>query len=204
MGTQKMKRIYKFCTYIWLREDGSPYYVGKCSRTDRAFSKHKHVGEPPRDDLILLQEFPSEEDAYTAEIFLIAYYGRKDLKTGCLANLTDGGEGYHPSQAIRDKISKAIKDRVVSTDTKKLISESVKKSWAKRIRKHSEESILKMKKAHKGRVVVLSKASRQKQSETQKRLGIKPPSRLGFRKIKEIDSDGKEIVTWRRCTTVDS
>jgi hypothetical protein len=76
-----------FYTYMWLREDGTPYYIGK-GKGNRAFRK----GSPPR-DRILIQEFPSEEDAFAAEVFLIAYYGRKDLNTGILRNRTDGGEG---------------------------------------------------------------------------------------------------------------
>ena len=82
-----------FYTYLWLREDGTPYYVGKGSGT-RAWRK----GTPHR-DRVLVQEFPSEEDAFLAEKFLIAFYGRKDLSEGCLINLTDGGDGA--SGAVR-------------------------------------------------------------------------------------------------------
>jgi hypothetical protein len=35
----------------------------------------------------------SEPDAHQLEMLLIHVYGRIDNKTGCLANLTDGGEG---------------------------------------------------------------------------------------------------------------
>src|SRR5207253_2449071 len=42
---------------------------------------------------ILVQPYPSEADAFAAEVFLISYFGRKDLGTGCLRNLTDGGDG---------------------------------------------------------------------------------------------------------------
>jgi hypothetical protein len=76
-----------FYTYLWLREDGTPYYVGK-GIGRRAWRK----GSPPR-ERVLIQEFPSEEDAFLSEKFLIALYGRKDLKEGCLINLTDGGDG---------------------------------------------------------------------------------------------------------------
>lgn len=79
-----------FYTYLWLREDGTPYYVGKGSGI-RAYRKHR-VGTAPVMDRILVQEFPSEEDAFAAEIFLISYYGREDKGTGRLLNLTDGGE----------------------------------------------------------------------------------------------------------------
>jgi hypothetical protein len=89
----------QFYTYLWLRVDGTPYYVGK-GHNDRAFLSAGHGGKRPKDrSRILIEEHPSEADAFAAEIFLIAYYGRRDLATGCLRNLTDGGDG--PSGAVR-------------------------------------------------------------------------------------------------------
>jgi hypothetical protein len=83
----------QFYTYLWLREDGTPYYVGK-GTGKRAFNDRKnHRFPPPPKDRILLQEFPDEESAFIAEAFLIALYGREDLGEGTLLNLTDGGEG---------------------------------------------------------------------------------------------------------------
>jgi NUMOD3 motif len=82
-----------FYTYMWLREDGTPYYVGK-GKGDRAFVQHNHSVPCPKDSShILFQEHPSEVDAFAAEILFIAYYGRKDVGTGCLRNRTNGGEG---------------------------------------------------------------------------------------------------------------
>jgi hypothetical protein len=90
-----------FYTYLWLREDGTPYYVGK-GRGDRAFTKNNHRFQPPpNSDLILVQEYPDETSAFVAEQFFISFYGRKDQGTGCLRNLTDGGEGA--SGTIRRK-----------------------------------------------------------------------------------------------------
>ena len=84
-----------FYTYLYLREDGTPYYVGKGTR-HRAFNqKHRRirgtVATPPK-GRILLEPHVSEADALDAERFLISYYGRKDLGTGILLNMTDGGE----------------------------------------------------------------------------------------------------------------
>ena len=82
-----------FYTYLWLREDGTPYYVGK-GKDNRAFTNRHHIQKMPTNkNLILLQEFESEEDAFFAERFLIEFYGRTDLGTGCLRNQTEGGEG---------------------------------------------------------------------------------------------------------------
>jgi hypothetical protein len=82
----------EFYAYLYLREDGTPYYVGK-GRGRRAFSAKHRIPIPRERERILIQEFPSEKDAFAAEIFLISYYGRKDLGTGVLRNLSDGGEG---------------------------------------------------------------------------------------------------------------
>jgi hypothetical protein len=76
-----------FYTYMWLREDGTPYYIGKGTGR-RAYRK----GSPPT-ERIILQEWSCEEEALEVEKFLIAFYGRRDLGTGCLYNGNDGGFG---------------------------------------------------------------------------------------------------------------
>lgn len=80
-----------------MREDGTPYYVGKFSRLDRPYD-HRHNVRVPKDPYrILIQEHPSEADAFAAEIFLIAYYGRKDISTGILR--------ANPASVVRDVFS---------------------------------------------------------------------------------------------------
>lgn len=104
-----------FYTYLWLREDGSPYYVGK-GFGNRAYTSWSHaVHRPSALSRIILQEFESEKDAFSAEVFLIAYYGRLNTGTGCLRNLTDGGEnppnakGIKRSEETKKKMSDAQK-----------------------------------------------------------------------------------------------
>jgi hypothetical protein len=88
-----IKYLKNFYTYLYLREDGTPYYVGK-GIGQRAYEKRGHYALPPKDHKrIIVQEHFSEQDALDAEIFLISYYGRKDLRTGPLRNFTDGGQG---------------------------------------------------------------------------------------------------------------
>ena len=54
----------------------------------------------------ITKEFESEFEAFNEEIKLIAQYGRRDLGTGILTNLTDGGEGrVNPSAESRLKAS---------------------------------------------------------------------------------------------------
>jgi len=81
-----------YYVYAYLRKDGTPYYIGK-GKDDRAYRKHSTIAIPDRSRIVLLEQNLSETDALRLEIELIAQYGRKDLGTGILRNLTDGGEG---------------------------------------------------------------------------------------------------------------
>jgi hypothetical protein len=104
-----------FYTYLYLREDGTPYYVGK-GKGRRAFRKGQRQFNVPVDKSnILIQEFESEADAFEAEKFLIEYYGRKDLGAGCLRNLTDGGEGGS-GRVVSDSIKEQLRLRMLGTN----------------------------------------------------------------------------------------
>jgi hypothetical protein len=88
----------QFYTYLWLREDGTPYYVGKGSGR-RAFIMSSHrvncprIGNTVDRNRILVQSYKTERESFRAERFLISLYGRMDIGTGCLRNCSDGGEG---------------------------------------------------------------------------------------------------------------
>jgi hypothetical protein len=110
----------EFYSYLWLREDGSPYYVGKGSGK-RAFVRGSHHLRPPKDKaLIVLFPQDSEADAMQSEKDLIALFGRKDLGTGILRNFTDGGDGVsglHHSEAAKRRMSQAKKGKPGRTPT---------------------------------------------------------------------------------------
>ena len=81
-----------YYTYAYLREDMSPYYIGK-GKGRRAYNYHsKFVKVPPKERILILKYFPSENDAYKHEIYMIAIFGRKDKGSGVLINRTDGGD----------------------------------------------------------------------------------------------------------------
>ena len=135
-----------FYTYLWLREDGTPYYVGKGSGR-RAFVKHGRLpGVPPKRDRILIQEFPDESSALDAEVFLILLYGRIDLGTGCLRNRYDGGTGV----SGRKNPQETLELMSLSATQRWKDIEARKKQSAKLMgRKFSLESIRKMSEAAK-------------------------------------------------------
>lgn len=100
-----------YYTYAYLREDKSPYYIGKGSgqRINNPTGKCVHL--PPMDRRIKLKEFDSEKEAYRHEEYMIAILGRRDLDTGILRNMRDGGgKGCNQlvSQKTRDKRRQAM------------------------------------------------------------------------------------------------
>lgn len=88
----------------------------------------------------LLYENLTEEEALCLEKKLIEKYGRRDLKTGCLVNMTDGGEGSS--------------GRIISETAKK------KMSLSKLGKKYTEKHRRKMSEAHKN----VSEEARKKMS----------------------------------------
>jgi len=84
----------KYYTYAYLREDRTPYYIGKGSGC-RIYCKKGRPCSKPKDKsrIIFLKQNLTEEEAFKHERYMIAVFGRKDLETGILYNKTDGGDG---------------------------------------------------------------------------------------------------------------
>jgi NUMOD3 motif len=104
----------EYCTYAYLREDGTPYYIGKGKRK-RAFKSHIRQNKTnlkPKDNrkIIILKNNLNEKEAIKHEKYMIFVFGRKDLGTGILRNMTDGGdgiEGYSHTEETKTKLSKS-------------------------------------------------------------------------------------------------
>lgn len=118
-----------YYTYAYLREDGTPYYVGK-GKGSRAHLQLNHkVKTPERNRVLYLKEELTEEEAYQHEKYMIAVLGRKDLGTGILRNLTDGGEGisgYNHTEETKKKMR-----RPNSVEHNRKVSEAIKEKWDK-------------------------------------------------------------------------
>ena len=113
----------------------------------------------------ILHENISHDECREIEIDLIRKYGRKDLGTGSLCNLTDGGEGVLGlivSDETKRKLSEINKGKKVSDETRRKLSEMNKGEKHPFFgktgegnpffgKKHSEETLKKMSESAKGR-----------------------------------------------------
>ena len=117
-----------YYTYAYLREDGTPYYVGK-GKDKRINDAQHNINLPPKERRLFLKKNLTEQKAFEHEKYMIAILGRKDLGTGILYNRTSGGEGGSGvvmNDETRRKISEKLKGKEVSNKTRKKLSESLK------------------------------------------------------------------------------
>lgn len=170
----------KFYVYIYLDQNGTPFYVGKgingrwrphlrhSRQNSFLYNKLRKIGVENVAVSFALKNV-CEECAHCCEIDLIATIGRRDLEEGTLCNLTDGGEGnsgYVFSEKTKRKMSFAKKGKPghrQTAETKEKIKKSLKNhsvsqetrgkiSTSNTGSKRTEETKRKMRKAHKGRV----------------------------------------------------
>jgi hypothetical protein len=173
----------RFYTYAYLRENKTPYYIGKGQRKRIYQSKGKPCSIPKdKNRIIFLKQNLTEEEAFKHEIYMISVFGRK-CDNGILLNKSIGGQGssgFSPSeetrkiwsqqrkgknnivftQEIKDKISNSKIGKKYSLELRKKLSEAHKG------KPHSEETKKKMGITHRGRT--FTKEWREKLSEANK------------------------------------
>jgi hypothetical protein len=169
-----MVNPYRFYTYAYLREDKTPYYIGK-GQKERVYYRNRRGVKPPKDKsrIIFLKQNLNENEAFKHEKYMIAVFGRKDLGTGILHNRTDGGEGV--SGFIRDeKHRRKISERQLGEK-----NHNYGKSF-------SDETRRKMSIANKGKV--LSEEHKEKIGQANKG---KPLTEEHKRKLSEANKNKK-------------
>jgi len=115
-----------YYTYAYLREDGTPYYIGK-GKNYRLYNKRHTIGVPKKERILVLKNNLTEQEAFRHEVYMISVFGRIDLGTGILHNKTNGGEGTsgrviskeHKDALLRGRInytfSEEVKNKIRTT-----------------------------------------------------------------------------------------
>ena len=121
-----------YYTYAYLREDGTPYYVGRGTGR-RAYRKHSNIATPPKNRILFLKTGLTFSESCKHECYMIAVLGFK-ANGGLLHNRTLGGEGseFHrltPEQA--EKKRKSLTGRTLSQKHRENLSKAMKgKPWS--------------------------------------------------------------------------
>lgn len=168
--------LYRFYIYAWQYPDGLTFYIGKGhGKRDRDEStgrnrffksivaKIRLGGQQPH--VKRWQDGLLETDAHALETAYIKLFGRRDLKTGTLCNLTDGGDGEAGrvlTAEHRAKIGIASSNRSAETRAKISASNTGKK--------HSAEHRAKIGDAVRGRI----KSAEERAKLSASRKGISP------------------------------
>jgi hypothetical protein len=125
----------EYYTYAWLREDMTPYYVGKGIR-NRAYCPHRrgdtYMSPPPKDRVLFLKKNLTEFDAYKHENYIITILGLKS-EGGILINMSYGGEGSSgrkPSEYCIQRIKETNTGKTLTEEHKKKVSQQVsQRKW---------------------------------------------------------------------------
>jgi hypothetical protein len=203
-------RVEMYYVYFYLREDYSPYYVGKGSGK-RAYTKGPKEVKPPKDKsrVKIIKADLTEEEAFALEKLYILMFGRIDLGTGILRNKSDGGDGSSGRIASpeerrkRSEMMKGVKrpqwiyDKIAASNTGKKASAETraKISAIHKGRKHSEE--------HKRNVSEAKKGFKHTEEAKQKMSAARKGKKLSPEHVEKISKAVKLRAQPHKLTFID-
>ncbi len=133
----------KYYLYTHTRADKSePFYFGVGTLDKNGYSRAidkskrnpiwKKITNKTEYTVLIIAESDNREDMLKKEIEYINLMGKKCNKSGCLSNITDGGDGGKGYKVIwteqmKDKIRQANKKRIISETTRHKLRIALKK-----------------------------------------------------------------------------
>jgi hypothetical protein len=134
----------EYYTYAYLREDGTPYYIGK-GKGNRWTDKNGKNCIPPNDKskIIKLKQNLTEKEAFRHEIYMIALFGKKCNGTGILMNIADGGNApptYYGEDSptkrpeVRAKIGSANKISLKGKKIPEEVRQKQSNTWKEKLK----------------------------------------------------------------------
>lgn len=179
--------------YKHLREDtGEVFYIGIGVKKNRATSKFgrndiwKRITEKTNFSVSIIQDGLSWDEACFKEKELISFYGRIDLGTGTLANMTDGGDGTVNKLFTEEYRQKLRKPKSEEHKIKIGLASKGRNVG----RKHSEEAKKKMSEKSKG--VNVGKTL---SDEHKRKIGEKSKGRISANKGKPMSEEQKKKIS---------
>jgi len=201
--------INNFYVYEIQYPDGTPFYVGKgkgkrmyihLKKNDdknklkqNIINKIRRNGNEPI--TITVVNDLTEDKAYEIEKSLITHYGRRNIGTGILSNLTDGGEGvsgWTHSLETKRRLSKTSTNNKNALGHKVTDEVKLKISESNKGLKRSDEVKLKMSAVHKGELNGFY--GKVHSEETKLKMSIAAKSRVSTHKKVVVQFDLNDIL----------
>jgi hypothetical protein len=106
-------------SYHWERRCVNPFL-------QRVLDKIRAAGLVPQITIAAYME--DEEEAFAMERDLIAQYGRRDLQTGPLCNLTEGGQGTGGLKYSEERLRKK-REQCSTPEWREMMTKIIKQAW---------------------------------------------------------------------------
>lgn len=191
-----------YYTYAYLREDRTPYYIGKGKKNRMNDYHTKFVKVPSKERRLFLKQNLTEQEAFRHEKYMIAVLGRKDLGTGILINRTDGGDGglgAIKSEENKKRMSKLMKGKPKNEEHKRKIALS---NTGKKLKEETKRKISEtLKKKYKnGEIIGIggSEKGRKVSEETKRKIGLSNKGKKHSEETKKKMSDAAKNTKGKR------
>ena len=164
---------------------GSSKYYNRAYRHKTRSDFWKRVANKGGYEVEILMDNLTWEQACEKEKEFIKLYGRIDLKTGCLVNMTDGGDG-----AINAIISEEHRKSIAEANRRRVFTDEQREKMAERMRERNKDPELRAK-------ITEGIRKSEKAIESARNLGIKSKGRKhsDLAKKKISDSKAKKPIT---------